>query len=101
MNYLGDCYYEGTGVKQDFCKAANLYLKALESDCNLKGKGVDKETTRASMYQMALQACRDPHALHDLALCYDRGLGVEQDFHKAAVVSILTGSDGCVRTEAR
>lgn len=55
---LGDCYFYGFGVEQDYLKAISLYNEA-SKDFNMQ-------------------------AINGIAYCYFYGLGVKQDYEKAA-----------------
>ena len=61
---LGDMYYYGYGIKQDYIKAREFYTKACES---IRG---------------VASACTN------LGILYDKGMGVKQDFAKAQTLYI-------------
>ena len=60
QNNLGECYYYGHGVEQDFKKAVYWYTKAAEQNfgfaqkllgnCYLLGSGVPQDNEKAKMW---------------------------------------------------
>ena len=90
---LGDCYYKGVGVAQDYEKAVYWYTKAAEQgypyaqkklgDCYYKGEGVAQDYEKA-VYWYTKAAEQDYSvAQFRLAECYALGLGVPQDDREA------------------
>lgn len=103
LNYLGDCYFYGEGLRKDRVSAVSCYRRAavmrqvkgeaVESGivwaqyslgyCLLEGVGVSKSPreavtwlTRAAKYHKDAAFC--------LAECYERGIGVDrEDVHEA------------------
>jgi tetratricopeptide (TPR) repeat protein len=93
MNNLGDMYYDGKGVKQDFNKAVEWYHPGAEagnSDAmsNLgimyeNGYGVTRDYSKAiDWYRKAVEA-GNIEAMNYLGSMYDDGKGVTQDFGEA------------------
>ena len=86
---LGDCYYFGRGVEQDYAQAVQWYQKAADQDnawaqyslghCYYLGQGVKKD--RAQAVQWYRKAADQDHKKAQLALadCYENGLGVPKD----------------------
>ncbi|KAH3763516.1 sel1 repeat family protein [Pelomyxa schiedti] len=94
IHKLAESYYFGTGVDQDFHKAAELYQKALDCGhkasayglacCYYEGTGVEKDFHKAAvLYQKALDA-GNTDAAYDLGFCYEHGEGVDEDTTRAA-----------------
>ena len=91
QNQLGNCYYNGQGVKQDYSKAVEWYTKAAEWDANAQinlgtcyynGQGVKQDYSKAvEWYTKAAEW--NANAQIDLGNCYYNGLGVKQDYSKA------------------
>jgi hypothetical protein len=73
QNNLGDCYYEGKGVAQDYKEAVKWFTKSAEQGdwmgqanlgkCYLDGKGVaqDKEEGRRWTEKGTMQLMRNPN----------------------------------------
>ncbi len=90
-NKLGDCYYNGTGVEQNYEEAAIYYQRACEwynfgeskyklAKCYANGHGVKKnEETAFQWYKKAAQSGRT-EAKYQLAECYYYGFGTEQNY---------------------
>ena len=97
---LGNLYYDGKGVKQDYKKASELYNKACEMN-NAKGcyhlgylynfgEGVKQDYKKAS--ELYNKACEMNNALgcNNLGILYYNGKGVKQDYKKAMKFVIKT-----------
>ena len=65
---LGDCYYEGNGVEQNYTIAAQWYLKAAEQG-SMEGQ-------------------------YKLGMCYYNGYGVAQDMERASYWMLLACEQG-------
>ena len=90
---LGDCYYKGVGVAQDYEKAVYWYTKAAEQgypyaqkklgDCYYKGEGVAQDYEKAVYWYT--KAAEDGSAVDQekLGTCYYEGKDVAQDYEKA------------------
>lgn len=91
--FLGDLYYLGDGVEQDYEKAFDIYMKgykAGDTDCatNLGtcyywGLGVEADLHKAAFYKEKAAEAGDSEAMFDLGLCYEKGYGVSMDIRKA------------------
>jgi len=91
---LGVRYAFGTGVKQDYKKAAELFLKAAmqglaDAQYNLgalydNGLGVAKDPVRAVIWYHSAAEQNHPSAELNLGLAYANGTGVAQDYAEAA-----------------
>jgi len=91
---LGVRYAFGTGVKQDYKKAAELFLKAAmqglaDAQYNLgalydNGLGVAKDPVRAVIWYHSAAEQNHPSAQLNLGLAYANGTGVAQDYAEAA-----------------
>jgi Putative peptidoglycan binding domain/Sel1 repeat len=91
---LGVRYAFGTGVKQDYKKAAELFLKAAmqglpDAQYNLgalydNGLGVPKDPVRAVIWYHSAAEQQHPSAELNLGLAYANGTGVAQDYAEAA-----------------
>ncbi len=93
QNNLGDCYYYGRGVQQDYTKAVEWFQKAANqgnsyAQCNLgfcyeNGHGVQQDYKQAvEWYQKAAEQGQ-VNAQNNLGNCYYYGRGVQQDYTKA------------------
>jgi len=91
---LGVRYAFGTGVKQDYKKAAELFLKAAmqglpDAQYNLgalydNGLGVPKDPVRAVIWYHSAAEQNHPSAQLNLGLAYANGTGVAQDYAESA-----------------
>lgn len=88
--YLGDCYYHGLGVDQDYSAAFKLYLGVHEGGhhesryqlgkCYYHGYGVKQDYAEAvKFFNIAV----DPRKFTYLGLCHYYGYGIEQDYNEA------------------
>ena len=95
QSYLGDLYYNGLGVSQDFAQAAMWSRKAAEqgdatAQFNLgllyaNGEGVAKDYAQAAVWWRKAAEQGDAHAQYSLGLSYATGNGVAMDYAQAAV----------------
>lgn len=86
---LGDMYYFGEGVKQDYFKAKELYQKACKGKdfyaCNNLGIMYEEEKILTKNYSKAKklfeQACNggNSEGCNNLGLIFENGRGVKQD----------------------
>lgn len=86
-NNLGGCYERGIGVVRDVAAAAEWYSRAAaslpEAACRLGmcceyGLGVEQNEAKACrLYESAAEEGH-PYACYRLALCYDRGVRLEE-----------------------
>ena len=90
---IGDCYYIGNGVNQNYTKAVNWYEKSVEADCvealnslgvcYFYGFGTNQDYKKAVfLFEKATDA-KDSAAQNNLGMCYYFGKGVNQDYNKA------------------
>lgn len=91
--YLGDCYYNGNGVEQDYKKAVEWHSKAAEQGnanaqynmglCYYNGHGVQQDYGKSVEWYSKAAEQGDADAQSNLGYCYYCGDGVEQDYKKA------------------
>ena len=90
---MGDMYYYGKGVEQNYNKAVELYQKGADlgdarAFCNLGvmyefGKGVNQNYNKAvELYQKACDL-GNANAFYNLGYMYCNGQGVSQNYNKA------------------
>lgn len=97
-------YERGEGVKQDYCKAFDLYLKAAEKGhnlaqeevgtCYLIGQGTTKNGKKAFLWFMKSAEQGNGRAFWRVGRCYTEGIGTTKDETKALELyqkSALTG----------
>ena len=97
---LGDLYYHGDGVRQDYKKAREFVGKACEMNnaegCNNLGYLYDNGLGVRQNYKKAMElynkACEMNNALgcNNLGILYYNGKGVKQDYKKAMKFVIKT-----------
>ncbi len=90
---LGNCYYNGTGVEQDFKEAVKWYQKSAEQgnaeaqnclgDCYYHGKGVEQDYKEAVKWYRKSAEQKNAKAQCNLGDCYCYGEGIEQDLKEA------------------
>ena len=100
---LGDLYYKGKGVEQNYVKAIEYYKKAMlysndveydadyrMGECYYYGRGVEQDYNKAiGWYREAANdnnlrgGGKNVNAQYALGVCYERGHGVKQDYHEA------------------
>ena len=93
---LGDCYYYGDGVEQDYKKAVEWYEKSAEQGCakaqNVlgfcygKGYGVEKNLEKEVEWFIKSAEQGDSIAQSNLGKCYYYGRGIKKDIEKARVL---------------
>jgi tetratricopeptide (TPR) repeat protein len=93
QNNLGDLYYYGYGVVQDYQKAAEWYRKAAEQgsasgQCNLgfmytNGYGVTKDYSKAVEWYRKAAEQGNADGENNLGIMYENGYGVAKDRQKA------------------
>jgi len=101
QNLLGEMYFQGKGVKQDYQEAAKWYRKAAEqgranAQYNLgfmyeNGQGVKKDYQEATKWYRKAAKCYSKAAeqgrantQYNLGIIYKNGQGAEQDYQEAA-----------------
>ena len=92
--YLGDMYYLGEGVSQDYAKAAEWYRKSAEQGNSEAqywlgrmyywGKGVSEDNAKAVEWYRKSAEQGNSEAQYYLGYMYENGRGVSQDYAKAA-----------------
>ena len=90
---LGECYFYGWSVEQDYKQAVAWYRKAAEqgyarAQCNLgvcykNGQGVEQDYMQAVAWYKKAAEQGDADAQCNLGYCYDAGQGVDQDNKQA------------------
>ena len=93
QNNLGDCYYFGRGVQQDYAKAVFWYAKSAEQGnanaqkslgvCYYNGQGVKQDYAKALSWYAKSAEQGNADAQCYLGHCYYFGQGVRQDYAKA------------------
>lgn len=98
FSVLADAYESGIGVEKDFDKAAEYYLKAIENGYPEAYRGIgtlylyDKSThkyrtedylKKGFSYLMKGAQLGVPRCLAAIALCYQKGIFVKQDYNKS------------------
>jgi hypothetical protein len=92
---LGDSYYDGKGVPQDYTQAAFWWHKAAEQgdadaqynlgDSYYDGKGAPQDYTQAAFWFRKAAERGLPDAQDALGVLYGNGEGVPQDYAQAAL----------------
>ena len=90
---LGECYYYGWGVEQDYKQAVAWFIKAAEqgyayAQCNLGvcygyGQGVEQDNKQAVAWFIKAAEQGYATAQCNLGVCYKYGDGVDQDYKQA------------------
>lgn len=87
---LGNCYYEGIGVKQDYAQAFDWFQKATErneqaklmlAECYFKGNGVKKDCVHG--FKWLEEVAKSPQAQLKLAIRYYFCKEIEQNHIRA------------------
>lgn len=94
LHALGELYYGGSGVEQDYAQALKWYQQAAElghiqAQCNvgefyLQGLGVEKDAVVAIKYFRMSAEAGCAMAINNLAACHAHGEGVEKNLEEAA-----------------
>lgn len=90
---LGECYFNGNGVDQDYKKAFDYYLKAANvgiinaqervGHCYCNGCGVLQDYKQAIKWYTKAAAQGNAEAQYALGDCYFYGTGTEEDYNQA------------------
>ena len=90
---VGDFYYEGKVVAQDYKQAVYWFKKAAEQGnayaqlalgfCYAAGKGVSLDDKQAFYWYKKAAEQGDATAQNNLALCYEEGKGTSKDYQQA------------------
>ncbi len=90
---LGDCYYKGRGIPQNYQEAAKWFRKAadqMNADaqyylgvCYANGQGVEKNPQAAAEWIRRASDHGNPEAMNTLGLLHSSGSGVRQDYSEA------------------
>ena len=100
MYNIGLCYDNGHGVEENTTTAAEWFLKAASKGhseaqrcygCSLAGTGQYED---AMKWYLKAAAQGDEESMYNVGLCYDRGLGVEQNTTTAAEWWLKAASKG-------
>lgn len=93
LNLLGNCYFYGNGVKQDYKKAVEWYQKAADlgyavamrnlGNCYYNGNGVKQDYKKAVEWWQKAADLGDAAAMANLGNCYYDGNGVKRNYKKA------------------
>ena len=94
FHILGNCYYFGEGVQQNYEKAVENYMKAGDDHaeapwrlglCYKEGTGVLLNEQKAFDCFLNASENADPSVMaqFELAQCFHYGIGTEQDIEKA------------------
>lgn len=91
---LGVKYYSGEGVRQNYEKAAEYFLKAAEQgkplaqaflgEMYLNGTGLAQDSKKAFKWYMKAAEQGVPESQYNVGIMYYNGEGVERDFNAAA-----------------
>jgi TPR repeat protein len=110
---LGQMYFHGKGVEQDYERAVAEFRRAAEEGeggghdraqsflgfCYYFGLGVEKDQVQARAWYTKASLGGDPDAIHDAAEMYLRGEGGEPDFEYAARMFRHLGENGHGRAQ--
>lgn len=106
---LGNMYYEGKGVTQDYIQAITLYLvAAMQGEVHgqfmlgfmyEKGKGYKRDYSQALLWYRKAAAQGMPEAQFRLGYMYLNGYGVTQDYRAANYWLSLAASSGMVAAQ--
>jgi TPR repeat protein len=90
---LGNCYFEGNGITQDYAKAVEWYTKSAQQgnprgqnnlgNCYEGGNGVTKDYAQALYWFNKAAQQNFSYSQCSLGICYASGYGVEKDYTKA------------------
>ncbi len=90
---LGDCYYNGRGVNQDYTEAVKWYQTAAEQGhakaqfylgvCYDNGEGVRQDYEEAVKWYRKAAEQGDASDQYNLGVCYEQGLGIPQSRNDA------------------
>ena len=90
---LGNCYYNGKGVEQDYLEAIKWYLKAANQgnassqdmlgDCYYNGKGVEQDYLEAVKWYSKAANQGNKWSQNSLGRCYKNGYGIERNPYEA------------------
>lgn len=106
---VGNSYYFGNGVQQDYKRAYAYYVKAFSINprdpdlnnslglCFINGEGIEQMPERGVAFFKAAVAFGSVVAHANLGLAYQKGQGVEQDFCKAAEHFTIAADAGNTR----
>lgn len=101
---IGERYYFGDGVTQDFSRAAHYftiaanqgdaYSQAALGNMFLNGEGVEKNYAEAYKWSQLAAKQNDPTGQNTLGAIYERGLGVPQNYGEAIRYYELAAKQG-------
>jgi TPR repeat protein/serine/threonine protein kinase len=97
----GWCFRTGLGVPIDFTIAAELFIRAADSQeangsnsfgcCLERGDGVAVDIEMAAIYYAKAASIGDPNGLYNIGRCLEFGKGIEGDFDRSAKYYRLGG----------
>lgn len=103
---LGDCYYYGEGVAQDYAQAVYWWRQAAEQGdamvqnklgiCYCNGQGVAQDYAQAVYWWRQAAEQGNAYAQYHLGVCYAKGLGVERDSEQAEYWKNLAIQNGYI-----
>lgn len=104
QNQLGDLYYFGRGIPQDYNKASSWFLKSANQGnaeaqynigyCYLNGQGVDKNIDRGVAWYRQSANQNYSVAQNALGECYEKGIGVVVDYNEAVLLFRKSAEQG-------
>ncbi|KAI8601838.1 kinase-like domain-containing protein, partial [Dissophora ornata] len=107
---LGNMYYHGSGLKKNYAKALDWYLKADDAgevDAKHaigtmygKGHGVVKDFGKAIEWYLKASDAGHPQAKFEIGNIYANGEGVEQDWAKAMEWNLKASDAGVAKAKA-
>ncbi len=106
---IGDAYFEGKIIAQDYNKKAVEYYKRAAAShhppallslgiCHAHGFGVERSMNKAIRLWLAAADLGDRDAMHNIANAYLRGTGVPRDFDAAIRWYKLSAAAGCAES---
>ena len=104
MYKLGNLYYEGEGVNQNYEEAVKYFRMAANKgdadaldmlgDCYKNGEGVPQNYEEAVKYYKLAAEKKNKYSLNSLGLCYLNGTGVSKNYEEAKKYFKLAGENG-------
>lgn len=85
VGFLGLCYQGGRGVERDSIRAAGLYTRSLREGNKELMKSLIESADKGNLFSLVY-----------VARCYQQGIGVKKDLHKAAAYYEKASKKGSV-----